>query len=296
MTFRDFAEEFLRLIESDVAPSTLREYDARLRNSLLPTFGGRWLSQITPKQIEEWKGQRAKHVSPARINDELILLKRIFHKAQEWGATKNDPFRGVRKIKEPEHEPRFLTQEEVARLLATAPSEWRVAIAIGVYAGLRASELVNLEWSDINVQRGTLTVQNKTGEGGWITKSTRNRTIPIAPALLPYLTHHPRHFRSSYVFCNKAGDRRDPHLDTLQSIGKHAGIPGLTPHVLRHSFASHLVMAGVDLVTVKELLGHTDIATTMRYAHLAPDHKRLAITKLDFSHPMDTSLQQEAVK
>jgi site-specific recombinase XerD len=81
------------------------------------------------------------------------------------------------------------------------------------------------------------------------------------------------------------------HIRKRKQIGKHAGMAHLTPHVLRHTFASHLVMKGVDLVTVKELLGHADIAMTMRYAHLAPDHRRLAVAKLDFSPPVDTSYQ-----
>ncbi|MBI4530992.1 MAG: tyrosine-type recombinase/integrase [Candidatus Latescibacteria bacterium] len=65
----------------------------------------------------------------------------------------------------------------------------------------------------------------------------------------------------------------------------------LAPHCLRHTFASHLVMRGVDLVTVKELLGHADIQTTMRYAHLSPEHKKSAVAKLDFEHSVSTDRQ-----
>ncbi|MBI4530991.1 MAG: tyrosine-type recombinase/integrase [Candidatus Latescibacteria bacterium] len=226
VTFREFAQEFLTVITPDVAPGTRREYDAKLRNSLLPAFGSRYLAQIAVKDVEMWKAQRAKVVGPKRLNDELTLFKRMLTKARGMGYTKNDPGKDVKKARLPDRRPRFLTEEEVTRILDTAPAEWQAVIATGVYAGLRAGELVHLEWSDIDFQKGTLTVQNK---ADWTTKSKKNRTIPMAPALVPYLRRHPRHVGSPYVFCDNAGNRRDSHLWVLETIGRHAGIATDSP-------------------------------------------------------------------
>jgi integrase len=119
------------------------------------------------------------------------------------------------------------------------------------------------------------------------TKNGEQRKIPMSDTLRATLQRVPRRLDSDYVFPGKAGHAL---VDIRKRFGRAltaAGIGGCVFHDLRHTFASHLVMSGVDLVTVKEFLGHKDIKMTLRYAHLAPDYKRTAIARLD-TH-MDTS-------
>ena len=112
-------------------------------------------------------------------------------------------------------------------------------------------------------------------------KTGNTREIPIGDALLSLLKKLPR--RSEYVFVNTQGRKYQYHLtERVKRLGKRIGLPNLTLHTLRHTFISHLVMSGVDLVTVKEFAGHADIKTTMRYAHLAPEHLRKSIGKLPY--------------
>jgi thioredoxin reductase len=100
----------------------------------------------------------------------------------------------------------------------------------------------------------------------------------------------PRHLTSDYVFFKENGEPYKYIYAGFREAIKRAGIEDCTPHILRHTVGSRLVMAGVDLTTVKELLGHQDIQTTMRYAHLAQDHKRAAIGKIGKLVTMDTNM------
>ena len=153
-------------------------------------------------------------------------------------------------------------------------------IATGLYAGLRSGELMNLQWQDINLRNRTITIQ---GKDDWQPKNRKIRVIPISSMLLAYLQKHPRHISSPYVFCRPDGTRRSWVHKDLPRIAEGVGLTNVTPHILRHTFASWLVMEGVDLPTVQKLLGHSDITTTMIYAHLAPDHVKAAVERLDFS-------------
>ena len=98
------------------------------------------------------------------------------------------------------------------------------------------------------------------------------------------------------MFCDPDGEKYPQVGRKLIPIARRAGLTNVTPHTLRHSFASWLVMKGVDLGTVQKLLGHADITMTMVYAHLAPDHIKAAVERLDFSngHSMDTNAVQDA--
>ena len=145
---------------------------------------------------------------------------------------------------------------------------------------VKKNELVYLEWEDIDFDKLLIRVVNKKAHP---TKSYQPRYIPMDKKLGELLNSIKR-TKSSYVFVTGRETLRKNNLITnLKRAAKKAGIrKNVTVHMLRHTYASHLVMAGVDLPTVKALLGHADIHTTMRYAHLAPDHLRQAAEKLSF--------------
>lgn len=285
-TVAQFATEFLELIEPAVSPGTLKDYKARLNNGLLPFFGNMLLSKITPKNIEEFRSKRG--ISNSRINDEVKLLGRMFSLAQKWSYATNNPLFGLVSLPVVRSAPVFLTEDQIARLFELANSEQSTAIALGIYAGLRSGEIRNLKWS--NISGRTITIQSS---GSWTTKNKSFRTVPINDELYYYLKKHPRDLSSPYVFPGlKKGGKSQQWIVFVTRLGKEIGLE-ISSHTLRHTFASHLIMKGADLVTVKELLGHSSIQTTMIYAHLFTSHKAQMVEKLQYrradGHYLDTS-------
>jgi integrase len=139
--------------------------------------------------------------------------------------------------------------------------------------GLRRGELFYLTWQDIDFKQGAIRVlQSKNG---------KSRDIPMNDTLRLTLQQLPRRIDTDYVFPGKTGRGLVDIRKRFHRALRDAGINDFRFHDLRHTFASHLVMAGVDLVSVKEFLGHADLKMTLRYAHLAPDYKRAAIDRLD---------------
>ena len=139
--------------------------------------------------------------------------------------------------------------------------------------GMRRGELLSLKWEQI--RNGFIYLTE--------TKSGKARQIPINDRLAEVLKEVRRgnQLKSPFVFCDSQGRRFYHVRRSFVSACRRAGIEAFRFHDLRHTCASHLVMAGVDLTTVKELLGHKDIKTTLRYAHLAPSHKVKAVDILD---------------
>jgi integrase len=177
----------------------------------------------------------------------------------------------------------FLDFDEALRLLAKAEDEWRTMILTGMRTGMRLGELIALEWDDVDLVAARVTVRRNWVWGHFGTpKSGKPREIPLGDEVLAALKAH-RHLRGRFVFC----DREGHHLtDTevrhpLWRACKRAGLRKITWHVLRHTFASHLVMRGAPIKAIQELLGHSTILMTMRYAHLAPEVARDAVRLLD---------------
>jgi len=141
--------------------------------------------------------------------------------------------------------------------------------------GLRRGELFNLRWEDVNAQTKVLTVHGATAKSG------QTRHLPLNREALAVLdAWRQQSSGEGYVFPGKGGQRLDNTRKAWERLLQEGGITGFTWHDLRHSFASKLVMAGVSLAAVRELLGHADLTMTLRYAHLAPDHKASAVERL----------------
>ena len=284
ITFGEFAEEFLSYVEQNNASNTLRKYSCMVGHFVV-FFGTKLLSTITPADVERYKNERAKQVKQDTVKQELAVLRILFRKAMKWGQARTDPTENIEKPKTARKLPRFLTEKEARKLLNAAPAELVLFVALGVYAGLRHGEMLNLRWNDVSLENGTITIQS---HEDWKTKDRDVRVIPIHPDLIEYLRLHPRHFSSPYVFCRPDGTRFKTLFRPFGRLVESVGLEGITPHTLRHTFASWLTMKGVDLRTVQELLGHSDIKTTMIYAHLAPGHTAVAVQKLSFGHYLDT--------
>ena len=185
----------------------------------------------------------------------------------------------MRLVKNP---PRFLGKDEIDRLLSAAKGYYIYPLLETALAtGMRKSELFNLKWQDIDFDNATITIQSK---DDWHTKNYKSRAIALTPRLSKILLAHKAEQKNSeYVFTYKGMKIHATINKSLKTVTRKAGLTGVTLHTLRHTFASHLVMAGVQLREVQELMGHASFETTVRYAHLSQDHVKKQVLRLPFA-------------
>jgi integrase len=274
-----FAE--LAMMYLEWAKTNHRGYIAtRSRVKMLSeVFGNQQLSDITPLKVDTYVSERAAICKPGTVNRDVVVLRHMLNKAVEWGKALSNPVAHVKALAVPNHRLRFLSQDEIARLLDVADAEFKPLLITALHTGMRRGELFSLTWPDVDFKHGLVRViQSKSG---------KSRDIPMNETLRETLQVLPRRIDSAYVFPGKGGKAMVDIKKRFHRTLREAGIAHFRFHDLRHTFASHLVMSGVDLVSVKEFLGHADLKMTLRYAHLAPHHKHEAISRLDTY--MDTS-------
>ncbi len=257
-------------------------------------------SQLSPEVIEgyksfrlsEWVNPNGKQVvtdnsrkgARARtVNLELDGIKTMLNLAIRWGYLDENPVKKVKPLKTNDKKPvRFLSLDECEKLITFSPPYYRDILLTFLNSGMRKGELENLQWGDIDLNKGLIFIQEKPD---WKPK-TKEHVIPLNNELIRLFSRlkSNKARKKDYVFDIKNSGRSHNWLRTeLIKIAQLAGVNDLTKiHTLRHTFASHLVMSGVDLPSVAELLGHSDIETTMIYAHLAPEHLAGAVDKLSF--------------
>jgi integrase len=252
----------------------------RSRIKLLRTeFGSKQLTEVTSLLVDGYIAKRAAVRKPATVNREIQILHHMFCKVIEWGKALANPIQHQRPLRTNNRRLRYLSLEEMEQLLVEADEVLRPILIAALHTGFRRSELFQLTWQDIDFRQGVIRVVH--------TKNGERRELPMTNTLRESLQQLPRRLNSDHVFPGKTGRGLVDIRKRFHRALREAGIKDFVFHDLRHTFASHLVMAGVDLMTVKEFLGHKDIKMTLRYAHLAPDYKRAAISRLDTY--MDTS-------
>lgn len=277
--FESFSKDYLAFSKS-YKRSYIR--DTQHMGHLMKHFGQFYLDEITPLFIEKYKSVRVNQVKPATINRELACLKHMFSMAIKWQLAVANPVKEVKFFKEELPALRILTASERDRLIDEC-SDWLKPIVItALHTGMRLGEILQLKWQHVDLDLKIITVTK--------TKTQENRLIPVNSYLESILEALPRTSRS--VFPNKEGKAFNNIHKGFYAAVRRAGIGHFRFHDLRHNFASQLVMEGIDLVTVKELLGHKQITTTMRYSHLSNEHKRSALERLQarYGHQMDTKL------
>ena len=274
--FEHLANEY---IERHAKPykKSWRQSDVINRKNLTAFFYGKYLYEVTPKRIEDYKLKRMKEVSPATVNRELACLKHMFNKGIEWDMAESNPVKKVKLFKENNVRVRFLEREEIKKLLANCSEPLRSIVAVALNTGMRRGEIFNLRWRDLDLKRGIIHLEQ--------TKSGERRQIPINSIVGQTLVKINKHVESPYVFCYGNGKPLMPSTirKSFLNATKKSGIMNFRFHDLRHTFASQLVMSGVDLNTVRELLGHKSLDMTLRYSHLSPDHKKRAVDLLNGS-------------
>jgi integrase len=277
-----FAEEYLEWSKSNKKPRS-HERDVTSLVALRSHFSGQKLSDITPWLIEKYKKKRKeKGKSNQTVNLELACLKAIFSKAMIWKKATENPVKQVKMLRVSNTRVRFLDEKEEIRLLAECQAHLQDLVVTALQTGFRRNELLSLRPEDVDVVLGLVSVRAgyaKNGEG---------RTVPMTDSLrevLRRLVQEAEANGSSYLFRNCHGEPYRSIRTGFEHAVQRAGIKDFHFHDLRHTFASRLVMAGVDIRTVQELMGHKTIAMTLRYSHLSPDHKRKAMEALENKFP-----------
>jgi integrase len=240
------------------------------------------LRGITQEEIETYKAKRLKMVKPVTVNIELRVIRSLFNRGCEWGYLTKSPATRVKLIRIDERPPHFLTQEQGATVIETAKGQMKTFIAMGLYTGLRRMEMFRLKWSDIDTAKLELIVRKSKGK--------KFRIVPINQNLAQILSKHPRYISGELVFYGRNGNQWQDPRRGFNKVFLDAGLPTMRIHDMRHSFISNLVASGVDLRTVKELAGHSNIQTTMKYAHLAKGQTHKAIEALNWSQNEEVAM------
>jgi len=261
---------FLKQYE-EYAKTNWRDYNKQkyFLEALGKHFGDTPLSQITSWHIEKWKSDLRKTLKPNSVNRHMTIIKHMFKMAVVWGLVKTNPTIGIKRFPEAESKTLYLDEDELERLLLACKEQKRQPwllplVTLGVHTGMRRGELLGLRWDNVNLDRGLITLQQS--------KTLKIKAIPINESAREALIWLDKHRYGDHVFMyhwqkpiGKANVQK-----SIDRVCSKAGIDDFTFHGTRHTFGSHLVMAGVDLATVSKLMGHTKINMTMRYAHLAP--------------------------
>ena len=209
------------------------------------------------------------------MNRYLAALKAAFSLAERNRKVERNPVSLVKMSKENNKRVRYLTEDEENRLSSTVPKEYHPLVILSLHTGMRKGELLNLKWEDIDFKQKRLMIrESKAGEA---------RHLPMNDFVIQTLQCLPRMLHNPYVFYGRnPGDRLKNGIKNTdwKKYLKEAGIENFHWHDLRHTFASRLVMKGINLYTVSKLLGHHSLDMTERYAHLAPDYLQKAVEVL----------------
>ena len=269
----DMIDDYLGRVKDRLR--SYREYERAGRDwkAALP---GKTLRQVHPGDIERYIAGRITEVRPATINRHLAFLKRLYNVAIADGKAETNPVRAVKLFRENNARVRFLTDDEEIRLRnAIGETEWPM-VAVALHTGFRQGEQFHLRWRYVDFATGVLTIPR--------TKSGEARRVPMNDVVRDILRTLPSRLKGPWVFPSTTGetphDARNYVHRVFEPALKKASIDGFRWHDLRHTFASRLVMAGVDLRTVQELMGHKTQAMTIRYAHLSPGHQLDAVQRL----------------
>ncbi|HVC00149.1 MAG TPA: site-specific integrase [Candidatus Dormibacteraeota bacterium] len=238
---------------------------------------------IMAQEAERRLGQAAEENgwSPATVNRYRSLLSLVYRLAIRNDKAADNPARLVAHRQEPTGRIRFLSAEEEVRLRAVIEAECpehMPELELALHTGLRRSEQYGLTWENVNLARRVLTIPRS--------KNGLTRHVPLnGPALAALGELRKRSDGTGPVMRNLQGEPLASSRHWFEPAMRHAKLRAFSWHCLRHTFASRLVMAGVDIRTVQELMGHRSILMTVRYSHLSPQHTLAAVERLAGSVP-----------
>jgi integrase len=281
---------FAQFIDDQYMPyikSYKRSWDtdvSLLKNHLLPRFGKRYMDEITRQDIVKMHADRkAAGAAPGSANRLLIMMRYIFNLTLKWEVPgiKANPCKGIPLMEENNKRERYLSVEEAQKLYgAVCSSEntmLKFIVPMLILTGARKREVLDARWEDFDLARRVWRIP--------ITKSGKARRVPLSDGALTLLATMPRKSDCPWAFANPATDK--PYVSFFcawDTARKKVGLQDVCVHSLRHSHASFLINAGRTLYEVQNILGHTQVKTTQRYAHLSHD------TLLDATNSVNTTL------
>ncbi len=279
ISWEEFVEKYLSYSKTNKRPKSVQRDIATIKifTELMKPVK---VASLTPQIFEEYKAKRIESgVKPSSVNRELNTLKNMVRKAYEWGYLPENFSPQIKRLKDSTQakKVRFFSKQEIEKLLKVASETVKKIILIGINTGFRAGEIANLTWADIDFSRKVAIIQAKQD---WQPKDNDLREVPLKNKFVKLLKKWKQNSNSEYVLGKKFTTEQLSSL--FRKYARLAGIKDASIHTLRHTYASHLAMAGVDLYTIAKLLGHSDVSTTQIYAHLLPDILRNAVNKLPF--------------
>ena len=254
------------------ARTHMKSYDSLetiMRLHILPRWGKHRLDEITSQAVAKWLGEKSDEgMMPATVEKLRASFGRSFELGRRWGIAgcTTNPTRGIQRPKFDNKRERFLSAEEAGRLLKAAGKslnpQLRPIVGLLLLTGARVSELLHAEWRHVDVDRRAWLIP--------VSKTGKSRYVPLSRAAIDILDQLPRFGGCPYVVPNP--ETRLPFVSIKhgwQKARRDARLSDLRIHDLRHSAASFMINAGIDLFAVGKVLGHADYKSTMRYSHLA---------------------------
>jgi integrase len=305
ITFRKLAQKYVELYGEKPSYKGSQKYfigywdeneegDRKWKDmSLTKYFGDYKLFQITPQDIEQFRKKRKdtpvkgqwddkkkarteKERSDVSVNRELEILRYLLNKVVEWGWLDENPFKRFKEsifYQEKNDRVRFLEDDEIKTLLEASPPYLANLIKGAIFTGLRKGDLLNLKWSDANLERGFLNYREQK-------KKDKLGFKYLNEDMINLLMEIPKG-KSDFIFLGPDGEPLKDIKRSFHTALKKVGIKDFHWHDLRHTSASHLLMRGASMKTVQEHLGHTSIAMTQRYSHLSRDFQREEVNRLN---------------
>jgi len=271
-TMKDLAHDYILHHGERKRPRSLQGDQRLLKNVILPSLGNKHVAHISRREIENIHREHKK--TPYKANRFLALLSKMFSLAHGWGWCVDNPVKGIERYPE-EKRDRWLTEEEL-KVLWKVLEEYSNQLAAYVFkllilTGARKGELLHATWDQFDLEKGVWTKPSH------LTKQKKKEHLPLSTQAIEILKTMKSQSTSTFLFPGKV--ERQPLQEIKKAwntIRKKSGLPDIRIHDLRHTHASYLVSSGLSLSIVGKLLGHTQAATTQRYAHLADEPLRQA--------------------
>jgi integrase len=241
------------------------------------SFGKLPVDAVTSSSVEKFKLTRSEAISPAGTNRDLAAFRFMLNFAIRLGYIARNPVTGVRFLPEPPGSVRIISHDEQLKYLKAASHLLRDVATLMLETGMRPEEVFTIRKENVHLKRRYLFVPS--GK----TRFAR-RNVPLTDATVRLLKSRLAKATGPFVFAHRRDSDRPLttiHKAHLEALKASKVKPPLRLYDLRHTFGSRSAMVGVDLATLKELMGHSNISTTMRYVHPTPEHKQEAVRKLE---------------